>query len=141
MLIHSDTVDAISNACRLKIEICEGRLSPSPMDDQISLKGCRRVCGACFHNEAVSLFANRSHGRVEPDVDACCVCGLNKLVRKVRVEPDQRVRASVQNASLGAGTGGKYRELTGNAPPPAKHNSPRLLPHIPPLRPCRSQSL
>ncbi len=137
MLIHSDTVDAISNACRLKIEICEGRLSPSPMDDQISLKGCRRVCGACFHNEAVSLFANRSHRRVEPDVDACCVCGLNKLVRKVRVEPDQRGRALVQNASLGSGTGDNVSELKGNVPAADKQNSPGEMRQIQELRACR----
>src|SRR5216683_8440861 len=137
MLIDCDTVDPISNASRLKIERCEGRLSPGPVDDQISLKGCRRVSGSRFYDETITLSVNRSHGRVEPDVDAFCFCGLNKLVHQVRVEPDQRCRASVQNASLGSGTGGNMSELKGNVPAADKQNTPGELRQIQELRACR----
>ena len=94
------------------------------MDDQISLKGCRRVSGACFYDETITIPVNRSYGRAEPDVDACCPGRLHELVHKVWVEPDQRGRTSVQNASLGSGTVGNVSELKGNVPAADKQNTP-----------------
>ena len=116
MLIHSDTAGPISNACRLKIESCKGRLPPRPMDDQIGLKRYRRVSGSRFYNETITISVNRSYGRVKPDIDACGPCRLDELLHKVRVEPGQRGGALMQNANLGSGTGGNVSELKGNVP-------------------------